>query len=110
VTARGASQGGDAYTALLKRQDGGHAFLRIMRGFELTHAEQRFLYDGLAEQRFAAQVVWGLDDPALDEKRRVAVQQALAVEQPRLLPGRHFLQEDQAPAVADAIATFVRAT
>jgi haloalkane dehalogenase len=99
----------DAYTALLKRTDGGRAFLRIMRGFELTDAKQRFLYDGLAEHHFAAQVVWGRHDPALGQKRRLAVQEALGVENPVLLPGRHFLQEDQAPAVADAIATFLHA-
>jgi haloalkane dehalogenase len=37
-----------AYYDLLKREDGGRAFLRIMRGFELTEEKQRFLWDGLA--------------------------------------------------------------
>jgi haloalkane dehalogenase len=98
----------DTYTALLKREDGGRAFLRIMRGFELTEAKQRFLYEGLADRRYPAHVVWGRDDPALGEKRRLAVQHALGVESPVLLPGRHFLQEDQAPAVGQAITEFVR--
>jgi pimeloyl-ACP methyl ester carboxylesterase len=94
----------DAYVALLKREDRGRAFLRIMRGFELTDAKQRFLYEGLADHRYPAQVVWGREDPALGEERRLAVQDALGVERPLLLPGRHFLQEDQAPAVSEAIA------
>jgi haloalkane dehalogenase len=98
----------DAYTALLKREDGGRAFLRIMRGFELTDAKQRFLYGGLAERPYPARVVWGRDDPALGEKRRLAVQHALCVERPVLLPGRHFLQEDQASAVGEAIAELIR--
>jgi haloalkane dehalogenase len=92
-----------AYYDLLKREDGGRAFLRIMRGFELTEEKQRFLWDGLAQRPYPAQVVWGERDPALGPKRREAVQRALGVEQPTLLPAKHFLQEDQAPAVAEAV-------
>jgi len=94
----------DAHLALLKREDGGRAFLQIMRGFELTAAKQRFLFDGLARRAYPAQVVWGRDDRALGESRRLAVQRALGVDAPQLLPARHFLQEDQAPAIADAVA------
>ena len=94
-----------AHQALLRREDNGRAFLRIMRGFELTEQKERFFFDGLAERDYPAQVVWGRDDPALGEQRRQAVQRALGVEQPTLLPAKHFLQEDQAPAVAEAIAS-----
>ena len=94
----------DAYYELLKRDDGGRAFLRIMRGYERTEAKQRFLWEGLATRPYPAQVVWGEEDPALGAERRVAVQQALDVRDPILLPAKHFLQEDQAPAVAAAIA------
>jgi haloalkane dehalogenase len=93
-----------AYYDLLKREDGGRAFLRIMRGFELTEAKQRFLWDGLAERPYPAQVVWGAEDPALTEKHRLVVQEVLRVDDPILLPAKHFLQEDQAPALAGAIA------
>jgi hypothetical protein len=41
----------------------------------------------------------------LGETRRREVMRALAVDRPTLLPAKHFLQEDQAPAVADAVAT-----
>jgi haloalkane dehalogenase len=93
-----------AYYDLLKREDGGRAFLRIMRGFELTEEKERLLWDGLEERPYPAQVVWGERDPALGANRREAVQRALRVEQPLLLPAKHFLQEDQAPAVAAAVA------
>ncbi len=95
----------DAHHALLKRQDRGRAFLKIMRGFELGEEKERFFFDGLAERRYPAQVVWGERDTMLGSERRAAVQRALGVEQPTLLPAKHFLQEDQAPAVADAIAS-----
>jgi pimeloyl-ACP methyl ester carboxylesterase len=98
------------YYELLKRGDGGRNFLKVMRGFELTEEKQRLLWDGLAADRraFPAQVVWGRDDPALTEQRRIAVQRALGVDDPILLPAKHFLQEDQAPAIAGAIAAIAK--
>ncbi len=93
----------DAYFALLKREDGGRAFLRIMRGFELTEAKQAFFYKGLRSRPYPAQVVWGQYDPALGENRRRAVQDALGVESATQLRARHFLPEEQSPAIAAAV-------
>jgi haloalkane dehalogenase len=93
----------DAHHALLKRVDRGRAFLKIMRGFELSEAKERFFFDGLADRPYPAQVVWGERDTMLDEERRRAVMRALAVEAPTLLPVKHFLQEDQPRAVAEAV-------
>lgn len=94
----------DAHFALLRRYDEGRAFLRIMRGFELTRAKQDFYYDGLARRPYPAQVIWGRDDPVLGETRRREVVSALKVTSPVMLPGRHFLPEEQAPALALAVA------
>ncbi|HEY7456749.1 MAG TPA: alpha/beta fold hydrolase [Solirubrobacterales bacterium] len=94
-----------AHIELLRRGDNGDAFLKIMRGFELTEAKEHFFFDGLAERTYPAQVVWGRLDPALGEERRVEVKRALRVEGETLLPAKHFLQEDQAPAVAGAVAS-----
>ena len=55
----------DAYYDLLRRGDGGRAFLRIMRGFELTADKRRFLWAGLAKRPYPARIVWGELDPAL---------------------------------------------
>jgi len=95
----------DAHHSLLKRDDSGRAFLRIMRGFELSEAKERFFFEGLAERPYPAQVVWGENDRMLDAKRMSEVQRALGVEQATLLPAKHFLQEDQPAAVAAAIAS-----
>jgi len=93
-----------AHVELLRRGDNGEAFLQIMRGFELTEAKERFFFDGLSDRPYPAQVVWGEQDPALSAERRAEVKRALRVEDETLLPGKHFLQEDQAPAVAAAVA------
>ncbi len=95
----------DAYVDLLRADDGGRAFLRIMRGFERT-VEKRELYMGLlADPPFPVQVVWGEKDPAL----KLAVhgeiaRRAAGVDAIHGVAAKHFLQEDQAPAVAEHIA------
>jgi haloalkane dehalogenase len=95
-----------AYYDLLKRGDGsgdgGRAFLRIMRGFELTEEKERLLVDGLAKRDYPAQIVWGRDDAALNPARE-GVERAIG-EKAQLIAGKHFIQEDQAPTVAEAVA------
>jgi haloalkane dehalogenase len=93
----------DAHLALLHHGDGGRAFQRIVRGFEPTAEKERLYMDGLREAGWPAQVLWGRDDPALGADQRDAIAGAVGVD-PQVLPAKHFLQEDQAPAVAEAIA------
>lgn len=95
-----------AYLDLLRHGDRGRAFLKIMRGFELT-ARKRRLYEGAVRVvPYPVRVVWGERDPAL----RLAVHgrqaaDATGVDQIHTVPAKHFLPEDQAPAIADHIAT-----
>jgi pimeloyl-ACP methyl ester carboxylesterase len=101
----------DAYLYLLKRDDGGTALLKIMRGFELTTRKRRFLDDGLAARpSYPTQIIWGAHDRMLTATRRRAVEAALGTSDSLLLPARHFLQEDQAPALVQAIADLARHT
>lgn len=92
-----------AYQVLLRREDGGRAFLRIMRGFELTEEKERYLIDGLEQGTYPTQIVWGRDDPAIGSAQLEAVKAALRVSDPLVLPAKHFLQEDRATEVAAAI-------
>ncbi|MGH2922655.1 MAG: alpha/beta fold hydrolase [Solirubrobacterales bacterium] len=93
----------DAHIALVHRDRGGRSFREIVRGFERTAEKERLYVDGLREAGWPAAILWGERDPALGPERRRAVEEALGVEA-TLVPAKHFLQEDQAPAVADAIA------
>ena len=100
----------DAYVDLLKREDGGRAFLKIMRGFERT-PEKRRLYEGtLRGVPYPVQVVWGADDPALPVGRHGEdVRRAAGLDEIHALPAKHFLQEDQAPAIAERVAALAPA-
>jgi len=92
-----------AHLALLRRDDGGRAFLRIMRGFDLSGEKERFFFDGLAQHPYPSQVVWGERDRMIGERQRFAAQRALGLDEATLLPAKHFLQEDQAPVIAAAV-------
>ena len=95
----------DAYVDLLKREDGGRAFLKIMRGFELTRAKRDRYVAALASDAYPVQVVWGDRDPALKvDKHGEAARSAAGAAEITRLPGKHFLQEDQAPAIAALVA------
>jgi haloalkane dehalogenase len=97
----------DAHIALVHHDGGGRTFRSIVRGFETSDEKERFYVDGLREAGWPSTIVWGERDPALGEDRRRAIEQALGIES-TLLPAKHFLQEDQAPAVATAIADLTR--
>jgi haloalkane dehalogenase len=48
--------------------------------------------------------LWGEDDPGLTLRKHGAIAARMAgIAQPTPLPGRHFFQEDSAPAIADHI-------
>jgi pimeloyl-ACP methyl ester carboxylesterase len=93
-----------AYQALLERVDGGRAFLRIMRSFELTEEKRDFLWSGLADRRYPARIVWGKRDPALGAQQLAIAGSVLGVDEPVLVDAKHFLPEDQAPAIANVVA------
>lgn len=100
-----------AYVDLLKREDGGKAFLRIMRGFERTPEKQRLYETAVRDVPYPVQIVWGADDPALklsihgENARRAA-----GLDEIHTVPAKHFLQEDQAPAIAERIALLAAST
>lgn len=100
----------DAYVDLLKREDGGRAFLRIMREFELTPAKRELYVSTLRDARYPVQVVWGADDPALKlAVHGEQVRKAAGLDEIHTVPAKHFLQEDQAPAVAEHVAQMAAA-
>jgi haloalkane dehalogenase len=93
----------DAHFTLLRGDDGGRAYQRIVRGFELTAVKESFYLDGVREAGWPSRILWGDRDPALGEDERRPIEEALGVGA-TIIPAKHFLQEDQAPAVAGTIA------
>lgn len=100
-----------AYVQLLKGEDGGRAFLRIMRSFELTTAFESRILAPLRTRTFPAQLLWGAQDPALPMSRYAPrIAELLGVTEVKTLAGRHFVQEDSAMEIADAVAMLARSS
>lgn len=97
-----------AYIPLLKRGDGGRAFLRIMRGFERTEAFESRTLGALAQRAFPAQVVWGEQDRWLRaDVHGEHARQALGLDTIVRLPGKHFVQEDAPAEIAEHVARLI---
>ena len=101
----------NAYLALIKGPDHGRAFLQIMRSTERTPDKQTRYRAAVRGVPYPVQALWAADDPTMTlavygEKARAA---ATLPTMPTI-PGKHFPQEDQAPAIARKIAELVEQT
>lgn len=95
----------DAYLEMLRMGDDGRAFLKIMRGFERTAEKSRLYASTVRDVPYPVQVVWGDRDPALKIGVHGEVAKRVAgLDTIHRVPAKHFLQEDQAPAIAEHVA------
>ncbi|MCV7258716.1 alpha/beta fold hydrolase [Mycobacterium shimoidei] len=93
---------------LLFGDDDGRAFLKIMRGFELTAESQRRYVAAVHDTPYPVQIVWGERDRMLSWRRHgMQAQAASGTEQVTLLPAKHFVQEDCPHEVAAAVHRFI---
>jgi pimeloyl-ACP methyl ester carboxylesterase len=98
----------DAYLHLMRGDDNGRAFLRVMRSADQSLAKQALYRGVIGDHSRPAQVIWAADDPALalasygEKARRAAHLDSLV-----RIPGKHFPQEDQAALIASHIAGLV---
>jgi haloalkane dehalogenase len=98
-----------AYLALVRGPDRGRAFLQVMRRAERTAAKQARYRAAVGGVPYPVQAVWGAADPAMTlasygERARAAA----GLDRVHTVPGKHFPQEDQAPAIARQIAEMAR--
>ncbi len=99
----------NAYLALMRGDDRGRAFLKIMRSTERTAGKQALYRSVVRDVPYSVQVVWAQDDPALKvgtygEQARAAT----GLTKLELIAGKHFPHEDQAAAMVDHILRVAR--
>ncbi len=98
-----------AWIPLLFGDDGGAAFLKIMRGFELTPAKRDAYARAVHDGPYPVQIVWGARDTMLPWKQQgLSVQRATGLAEATLLLAKHSVPEDRPADVADAVARIVR--
>jgi pimeloyl-ACP methyl ester carboxylesterase len=93
------------------REDGGRAFLKIMRSFERTEQFENGIVTALKTMTVPAQVIWGAQDTALAMKKYAPpVCEVLGLRDWHKVRGKHFLQEDSPNEIAEHIANLVATT
>lgn len=93
---------------LLFGGDGGQAFLKIMRGFELTPESQRRYLTTVRNVGYPVQIIWGVRDRMLSWRQHgVQAQLATGAQSVTLLPAKHFLQEDYPDEIAAGVHRFI---
>jgi pimeloyl-ACP methyl ester carboxylesterase len=95
----------------MKGDDRGRAFRKVSRSAQSTAGKQELYRQVVGSRAYPVQIVWTAQDPAMPagtygEKARAAARLA-AIDR---IPGKHFPQEDQAPAIAARVASFALAT
>lgn len=94
----------DAYLRLLKREDGGRAFLKIMKGFERTSEKQKHYRKVLCEANCPKQAIWGERDPALPPTPYLDhFKEDVGLDSWNTVSARHFLQEEHPELIAKEI-------
>ncbi|MFQ3217578.1 alpha/beta fold hydrolase [Paraperlucidibaca sp.] len=94
-----------AYGQLLLGPDGGRAFQKIMSSFNRTKEFEHAIKASLAVRAFPAQIIWGMEDPALKSAQYAPpLMNALNLTSFQKVSGKHFLQEDSYCEIAEAIA------
>lgn len=98
-----------AYVDLLKRNDEGKAFLKIMRNFNKTDKFQALILKALKNVDYPIQAIWGKDDPALTyEHFSKELEKYTDTQETHLLSSRHFLQEEVYKEIAEKIDEFAK--
>ncbi|MFD1185024.1 alpha/beta fold hydrolase [Pontibacter rugosus] len=93
-----------AYVDLLKREDGGAAFLKIMRSFQKSEEFKRLCYEAVENVAYPIQAIWGAEDPALDFAHYGnQIKAAANLQEVHKLASRHFLQEEKPEEIAALI-------
>jgi pimeloyl-ACP methyl ester carboxylesterase len=98
----------DAYRVLALGDDDGAGYLAIMRRVRDDPRDYRHVVRP-ADGAYPVQVVWGVHDPIL-KLRTHGLRMLASTGLPALhaLPGRHYLQEDRAPEIAELVARHAR--
>jgi pimeloyl-ACP methyl ester carboxylesterase len=98
----------NAHLDILKRDDGGDAFLKLMRNFDDSKEFRSLCYKAVQGVPYPVQAVWGADDPflTLDEHGK-EIKQVAGLQKIHELSSRHFLQEEKPLEIVEKIEEII---
>lgn len=98
-----------AYVTLLKREDHGRAFLRIMRNFDYTTEFRNACLQGVQNVHYPIQVIWGKKDPGLTLGRYgTEIKELIDPDDFYVIDSKHLVPEDQHEFIAEKIVRLAK--
>ncbi|MCX2740328.1 alpha/beta fold hydrolase [Pontibacter anaerobius] len=98
-----------SYIDLLKRQDDGAAFLKIMRQFEKSEDFRSLCMQAVENVPHPIQVIWGTQDPGLSfDRYGEEILQAANLPFAHKLEASHLLQEEKPEEIAGLVVQLAR--
>ena len=99
----------NAYVDLLKREDQGKAFLKIMRNYDSSTEFRDLCYRAVQNVNYPVQAIWGEKDPTLTYRTfGKEIKEVAGLKEISTLNSRHFLQEESWLAIADKIVDIAK--
>ncbi len=99
----------NAYVDLLKREDQGKAFLKIMRNYDSSPEFRDLCYRAVQNVNYPVQAIWGEKDPTLTYGTfGKEIKEVAGLKEISTLNSRHFLQEESWLAIADKIVDIAK--
>lgn len=98
-----------AYIDLLKRDDGGKAYLKLMRNFDDSPEFRDLCYQAVQNVPYPVQAIWGADDPFLTLDRYGQEIRGIAgLKEIHQFNSRHFLQEEKPLEISAKIEEIIQ--
>ncbi|MCC8360315.1 alpha/beta fold hydrolase [Salinimicrobium sediminilitoris] len=99
----------NAYVDLLKREDHGKAFLKLMRNFDSSEGFRDLCYKAVQSKEYPVQAIWGANDPSLQlETYGKEIKEVAGLKEIHTLRSRHFLQEEAWLGIADKVVDLAK--
>lgn len=99
----------NAHIDILKREDGGDAFLKLMRNFDDSKEFRSLCYKAVQGVPYPVQAVWGADDPFLTlEQHGQEIKQVAGLPKIHELSSRHFLQEEKPMEIVEKLEEIIQ--
>ena len=99
----------NAHVDILKQEDGGDAYLKIMRSFEDSEEFRNLCYKAVQEVPYPIQAVWGADDPFLTiDEFGQEIKKAAGLQKIHKVNSRHFLQEEKPMEIVEKLEEIIQ--
>lgn len=98
-----------AYVDLLKREDEGRAFLKIMRNYDYSPEFRDICYKAVRNVPYPVQAIWGVMDPGITfDRYGKEIADIAGLAEVHQLKASHLLQEEEPVAIVEKIGEIIQ--